>query len=260
MAVDLLQQKVEAFLGSRRRRPRRFDVPHHLRPSSQEEAYEVLKGVHRSLESSGDRRAGFKVACTTDVTRRAMGTDSPAYAGLFVADQFRTLSDAVASQRVRTGYECELAVRLGRDLVACPKGWRETLPFVDAVAVACEIVINRYGDPHQLGLPSLIADEWFQAGYVVGPWLPRAAAPPDLSTLFATVQVDASESASGWSREVMGHPLTSVAWLAQALRAAGDQLHAGDLVLTGAIVPPVWLDSAPRSMRMSIDGVGGLEL
>lgn len=259
MAVDALQEKVDAFLRSRRQRPRIFDVPNDLRPSSQRQGYEVLKRVHRALAASGEQRTGFKVACTTDATRRAMGTDSPAYAGLFEADAFPTLSTAIASQSGRTGYECELAVRLGGDLEACPGGWRDALPFVDAVAVACEIVVNRYGDPHQLGLPSLIADDWFQAGYLLGPWVPCETAPKDLSALLATVQIDKSEPTTGWSRDVMGHPLASVAWLAEALQVAGDSLRVGDLVLTGSIVPPIWLDRTPSSLRMSIEGVGTLQ-
>lgn len=261
MTDDRLRWMVGAFLKSRRRQPRRFDVPQPLWPTSVSEGYAVLQGVHRGLENAGNRRTGFKVACTTDATRRAMGVEEPAYSGLFESDRYQTLRAAVSSLQGRTaGYECEMAVRIAQEPRPRPADWQDVLCAVDSVAVACEIVINRYGDPLVVGSPSLIADDWFQAGYVVGPWVPIASAPRDLARLAATFAVNDAEPASGRSGDVMGHPITSVAWLVNALATSGDRLRAGDIVLTGSIMAPVWLDDAPRSMSMSIDGLGTLDL
>jgi 2-keto-4-pentenoate hydratase len=45
--------------------------------------------------------------------------------------------------------------------------------------------------------------------------------------------------ATGAGARVLGHPAASVAWLANALAAAGRQLDAGTFVLSGSLAPAV---------------------
>ena len=56
----------------------------------------------------------------------------------------------------------------------------------------------------------------------------------------------------------MGHPLASLAWLANRLGALGVALLAGEFVLLGSLVAVQWLDG-PAHAATEIVGLGRVE-
>ena len=70
----------------------------------------------------------------------------------------------------RPGVECEIAVRLGRSLPAADVHFDRTsvAAAVESCMAAIEIVDDRYDDFRALDAPTLIADDFFSAGAVVG--------------------------------------------------------------------------------------------
>ena len=117
-----------------------------------------------------------------------------------------------------------------------------------------EIVDNRYGDPKEIGAPTLIADDFFGAGCVLAPpaddW--RAL---DLRTLAGRSLVNGQEIGSGHGSDVMGDPLAALAWLANARAAHGMPLRADDVILTGSLVQIAWLQPGDTA-EIIIDGLG----
>jgi 2-keto-4-pentenoate hydratase len=57
----------------------------------------------------------------------------------------------------------------------------------------------------------------------------------------------------------LGHPAAAVAWLARALAADGEGLHAGDVVLSGGLTAAVPV-SPGDVVVATIDRLGSLEL
>jgi 2-oxopent-4-enoate/cis-2-oxohex-4-enoate hydratase len=59
----------------------------------------------------------------------------------------------------------------------------------------------------------------------------------------------------GYGRAVQGSPLEAVAWLANTLGAYGVQLNAGDVILSGSLVP---LEPAAAGdvFEMDLQGIG----
>ncbi len=150
---------------------------------------------------------------------------------------------------VNPGVECEIAVRLARDLPPGPCTAEAAAAAVGEFFAAIEIVENRYGDLADLGTPTLIADQVFHAAAVLG-----AATGPGGPATGATLDVaDACAAAwrsTGWSgdrgeaADLLGHPLNWLAWLAgSSVAAAFGGLRAGQVVLLGSVTPPVWLDA-----------------
>src|SRR5262245_4445693 len=70
----------------------------------------------------------------------------------------------------KPGLECEIAVRLLADLPANPGGYDRVsvLPAVATVMTSVELVEWRFTDFKQAGVPSLVADDFFSCGCVLG--------------------------------------------------------------------------------------------
>ena len=108
-----------------------------------------------------------------------------------------------------------------------------------------------------MGAPTLIADDFFAAGCVLGPAVARTSV-PDLMAVAGRAIVNGEVVSKGTGADVLGHPFQALAWLANHLAAEGKGLHAGQLVLTGSLVKTLWLKAGDK-VRMELDGLGVVE-
>ena len=125
---------------------------------------------------------------------------------------------------------------------------------IDAYLPAIEIVDDRYADWQTLGAPTLVADDFFAAGCVLGKAVTRNEA-PDLLKVTGRAIINGTEVGRGTGADVLGHPHNALAWLANHLAEEGKGLHAGQIVLTGSLVKTVWLN-AGDSVMMELSGLG----
>ena len=157
---------------------------------------------------------------------------------------------------VRVGVECEIAVRLARDLAASGTAFTadSVAPAIDAYHPAIEIVDDRYADWQTIGAPTLVADDFFAAGCVLGAAVSRAKA-PDLLEVIGRAFINGVEVGRGTGADVLGHPHAALAWLANHLAASGKSLRAGQIVLTGSLVKTLWLNAGDKAV-MELSGLG----
>src|SRR4029450_8643714 len=117
--------------------------------------------------------------------QRSLGIPHPCGGGVFAKGVHSSGAGLRHGDYVRVGVECEIAVRLARDLV--PTGAAFTAETVadaiDAYHPAIEIVDDRYADWRSIGAPTLVADDFFAAGCVFGKPVSRAAVPELLSVV-----------------------------------------------------------------------------
>jgi 2-keto-4-pentenoate hydratase len=186
------------------------------------------------------------------------GIDSP-IAGVVLKDRVHGSGAALSmSAYGRVGVEFEIAVRVGRDLSpdGRPLALEDVAAAVDAVCPAMEIIDDRNADYGALEVRSLIADNSWNAGIVLGqfacPW-------PDLASIEGVVSMDGSPIDHGSGRDVLGHPFHAVAWLAGHLAEAGMRLRAGDIVMTGSVVTTKFPDR-PTVYRFHAAGLGAVEV
>ena len=137
--------------------------------------------------------------------------------------------------------ECELAVRLGADLVgAAAHDAGAVADAVAAVMPAIEVVEDRYVSYPALDAGTLVADDFFGAGCVLGPettdW--RAL---DLGAVTASMTIDGVEVGRGAGRDILGDPLAALRWLAAWADDLGEPLRAGHVVLLGSLVQTHWV-------------------
>ena len=125
---------------------------------------------------------------------------------------------------------------------------------IEAYLPAIEIVDDRYVKWETMGAPTLVADDFFAAGCVLGQPVARAAA-PDLLEVIGRAVINGDEVGQGTGADVLGHPHHALAWLANHLATDGNGLRAGEIVLTGSLVKTVWLKAGDK-VRWNCPGWG----
>jgi 2-keto-4-pentenoate hydratase len=210
-----------------------------------DQAYDVQDQLVDLLVNDGKGGvAGYKIGLTTPRMQQMCGIDHP-IAGAVLAKRIHTSPESVAaSEFVRLGVECELAVKLARPLPMGRVTVDDVRGCISEVAAAFELVEDRLADYRTLDLLSLVADNSWNGGIVLG----RPSSLQEVSELDGILSVNGKEADRGNSRDVLGHPLAAVAWLAEHLARRNQKLAPGQWVMTGSIVPTKFAAAGNRFM------------
>lgn len=231
-------------------------LPEALRPADLDAAYRIQARVHEAL--AGDRfgrRIGWKIACTTKVMQDYLGIHTPCSAALFEGTRFHSGVRLPAGDFRRLGIECEIAVRFAEAVPPEATADRDRIAAaIGSVHAAIELVDDRYADWRITEAPTLVADDFFAAGCVVG----DAVSPKevgDLAALAGITRINGVEAGRGMGADVLGHPLNALAFLAASLAARGRRIEAGEIVLTGSLVETRWIEPGDRA-EIEISSLG----
>jgi 2-oxo-3-hexenedioate decarboxylase/2-keto-4-pentenoate hydratase len=227
-------------------------------PQSEAEGYRIQDALHGLLAPDFGARVGYKIGCTSAVMQRYLDIPHPCGGGVFAKGVHASGVSLRAKDFVRVGVECEIAVRLARDLPSsdAPFTADGVAEAIEAYLPAIEIVDDRYVKWETMGAPTLVADDFFAAGCVLGNPVARAAA-PDLLSVAGRALINGTEVGQGTGADVLGHPHNALAWLANHLAADGKSLRAGEIVLTGSLVKTVWLEAGDKVL-MELSGLGNV--
>lgn len=218
-------------------------------------AYAVQRAfVRRMLEETGAAPIGYKIGLTSKRMQAMCGIDQP-IAGVVLANRRHSTGVVLpAANFGRVGLEFEIGVRLGRDLPArlAPFTRDAVAAAVDAVAPAVELVDDRHADYKQLEVMSLVADNSWNGGIVLGEFRTEW---PELGSITGIVRKDGVEVDRGMGRDVLGHPFEPLTWLANHLARTGEGLRAGEIVLTGSLVTTRF-PTATEAYEFELAGLG----
>jgi 2-keto-4-pentenoate hydratase len=257
--MDRTLAAARTIASARRTRMRLSPLPPEIAPQDEAEGYVVQRAVHDLLLPYQGAPVGYKIGCTSAVMQAYLDIPHPCGGGVFERGVHGSGVSLRADDFVRVGVECEIAMRLTRDL--SPSEGPFTSEWVaEAVAAyhpAIEIVDDRYVKWETLGAPTLIADDFFAAGCILGQPVKRSVA-PDLLSVVGRAVVNGAEVGRGSGADVLGHPHDALAWLANHLAAEGKGVLAGQIVLTGSLVKTVWLKPGDR-VAMELEGLGRVE-
>jgi 2-keto-4-pentenoate hydratase len=257
--MDRILAAARTIAAARRNRTPLKSFPGEAAPQDEAEGYRIQRAVHDLLLPQFGARVGYKIGCTSPVMQQYLDIPHPCGGGVFAKGVHQSGASLSTTDFVRVGVECEIAVRLARDLPAteAPFTAEWVAEAIETYLPAIEIVDDRYADWQTLGAPTLVADDFFAAGCVLGNAVSRTAA-PDLLGVIGRALINGNEVGQGTGADVLGHPHHALAWLANHLAADGKGLHAGEIVLTGSLVKTVWL-KAGDSVVMELTGLGSVE-
>lgn len=258
MAPEAIEEAADVLCRARLERRRFAGLSPGWRPAGEAEAYAVQDALHDKLRAAGRGAvAGHKIGCTTPVMQRFLGIDHPCAGGVLEPTVQHRDGVFRHADFLRVGVECEIAVTLARDLPAAkaPYNLQSVADAVGACMAAIEIVDDRYQDYSALDPLTLVADDFFNAGCVLGEPVENFRA-LDLQRVAGRMAINGEEVGRGRGGDVLGHPFNALAWLANLCAAHNRHLCAGEFVLLGSVVETKWLAAGDR-VEIAIEGLGG---
>lgn len=187
-------------------------------------------------------QVGWKIGCTTRVMQDYLKIPHPCSGTLYRASVHRGQATVTASEFHNLGLECEIAIVLAADL-PLKEGFytrEEVGHAIGGVMASIELVEHRFEDFSSAGTPSLVADDFFSAGCVLGGpvSVPECG---DLARLEGGFSIDGAQPVTtGQGAEILGHPLTALTWLADHAARLGTPLRAGHFVTLGSVVKTIY--------------------
>ena len=209
-------------------------------PTTAGAAYQIQDVfVAQSLRQRQTTLCGYKIALTTVAMREMVGFHDSVSGRLFNDQMLRSGHTLQARDYVHLIVEFEIAFELARDLPVRATPWTgaSILECVACAYPALEIADDRAADYANLNesVLTLVADNAWNQGLVLGPAVTKF----DVASLLALAGIafiDDREVGRGTGRDVMGHPLEALAWLANHLQGRDMVMKAGDIVTTGSLV------------------------
>jgi 2-keto-4-pentenoate hydratase len=239
-----------------RTRARYQNLPEKIAPKTVAEAYAAQAALCELWMERLGPVAGLKIATTTKVMQQLMGIDHPCMGTIFAARVYAAPATIAKADYINVRVECELAVRLGQGLPrAAQAHTRQSVrAAVSHIMAAFELIEDRHADYKSSQALSLIADNAWNGGIVIG----RAQALPagmELDGIAGVLERNGREAGRGKTDDPMG----ALAWLANNAVACGRPLEAGMVVITGSVIPTVDIAAGER-LDFALEGVGGTSL
>ena len=228
------------------------NLPPEIAPRNVAEAYAAQTALARLLEPNEGKIAGLKIATTTKVMQQLMGIEHPCMGAVFASRVHRSPARIAKADFINLRVECELAVRLGRTLPKGPSPYtRESVRgAISQIMAAFELIEDRHADYNSCKALSLIADNAWNGGIVLGA-ATLAPAGSDLNGIPGRLRRNGKEELAGTTDD----PLGALAWVANLAAERGQPLAADMVVITGSIVPTIDIGVGER-LDFAIDGVG----
>ncbi len=209
-----------------------------------EDAYAVQRLVAERFRAAGDEPVGRKIGLSSKAMQAQLGVGEPDYGSIWASWQVAPGGSVRLSELVSPRLEVEVAAIFGRAVRGGRVTELDVLGAVEAWAPAMEIVDSRVRD-WRITIVDTIADHASGARFVVGtPVRARTVDPAGVGALVLGAQGEVLAAGNG--RAVLGHPVSSIAWLARALARVDDEIPAGSIVLSGAMHAAVPLEVSAR--------------
>lgn len=219
----------------------------------EEHAFRLMLDV---AQATGWERRGWKIAATNPSLQRKLRTQGPVCGATF--SRFHQPAPACLrrDELLDPIIECEFFFTLASPLPPRAQAYAESevAAAVAAVTAGIEVAECRY-PRHALPAAWYVYADGFASGrYIHGPAVPDWKLRLEAG-VGVTLWRNGQRLGQGSSKDVMGHPLRSVHWLANRLRAAGVPLNAGDVISSGScnILAPA---RAGDHYMAEFDGVG----
>lgn len=221
-----------------------------------EDAYHISQRmVSRRVELDGEKIVGKKIGVTSKPVQEMLNVFQPDFGFLTDAMEFPDAAQIpVAGNLIAPRAEGEIAFRLKSDLVGPGVTEQDVLNATETIIPCFEIVDSRIDD-WKIKIQDTVADNASCGVYV----LSNIEVDPrghDLPNLKMKVYKNGQLHSEGLGSAVQGNPLTAVAWLANTLGEFGIPFLAGEVILSGSLVPLIPV-VAGDEMALEIEGIGG---
>ena len=219
-----------------------------------EDAYYISLQMLQNRLDAGERVIGKKIGVTSKAVQNMLNVHQPDFGYLTDAMVYNSGEAMPISERLmQPRAEGEIAFVLKKDLIGPGVTNADVLAATECVMPCFEIVDSRIQD-WKIAIQDTVADNASCGLFVLGD---QAVSPRqvDLVTCGMVVEKNGQIISTGAGAAALGSPVNCVAWLANTLGQFGIPLKAGEVILSGSLVPlePV---KAGDFMQVSIGGIG----
>ena len=219
-----------------------------------DDAYAISLDFLKRRQIDGETVVGKKIGVTSKAVQDMLGVHQPDFG--FLTGWMHVVGDidVDAKALIAPRAEAEIAFILNEGLNGPGITADDVVAATEYIAPCFEIVDSRIED-WKIGIVDTVADNASCGVFIVG----KDHADPrdhDLPNLKVTVTKNGEPLSEGLGSAVQGDPAQAVAWLANTLGEYGVTLDAGDVILSGSLVP---LEPAVKGdiFEMELHGVGG---
>jgi 2-keto-4-pentenoate hydratase len=218
----------------------------------------IVRGMTAQLErldaalGEGERPLGWKVGFGSPAAMERLGIDAPLVGHLVSGARIGSGGVVSLDGWSNPIAEPEVAVHMGEDLP--DKADRETaVRAIAGLGPAIELV-DLYPPPEDV--EEILACDLYQRGVVLGP-MDRSRHGGSADGLVGRVCVGEREQATDDVTAMTGDLIDLIRHVAGVLAGFGRRLEAGQVVITGSIVPPVGVHPGDR-LRFELDPIGAV--
>ena len=212
-----------------------------------QQGYALLRQGLAQRLAGGEHLSGWKVAFAGRAAQARFGLDEPVYGALTSAMVVAPGSTVSLARLIQPKLEVELALVFGLTLVPGDYSDAQILAAIAEVALAFEIADCRW-QGWTFGLGAFLADNAAAGLYCVGPRVPFDAA------RHACVEYRLEHAGallgSGNTQAREDSPLFNLCWLVRRLLADGHPVAAGQVVLSGALLAPLEIQTGAYRLQM----------
>lgn len=218
-----------------------------------DDAYAISLDFLARRRAEGERVVGKKIGVTSKVVQDMLGVRQPDFG--FLTDWMKVEGeiDVEGKALIAPRAEAEIAFFLRTGLSGPGVTAADVVDATESIAPCFEIVDSRIID-WKISIVDTVADNASCGVFGIG----EARLDPrhyDLARLHVAVTKNGDPISEGFGSAVQGSPAEAVAWLANTLGRYGVTLDAGDVILSGSLVPLAPAAKGDRfEMILSDDG------
>lgn len=207
---------------------------------------------------AGGPAVGYKAGLTNPAVQKRFNASAPVWGVVYAPMLLKDGATVDAAFGARPLFEADLLVRIGDESINRAQTPEQAIGAIDQVIPAIELPDLMVEAPGKLDGAAIAAinvgARWFVLGEPIA--ADRKIELIDaLPSMRVVVMRGGEDLDVGFGRDVLGHPLNAVIWLAQDLQKHGLALKKGDLVSVGSfskLMPP-----KPGKVEVQYQGLPG---
>ena len=221
------------------------------------DAFEVQRRtVEVAVSQHGDRLVGYKLGNIAKVMQDAFGLDQPDYGFLLGSTFVYEGTTLRLDSFIKPYVELEPAFVLKGKLKGPNVTVADVINAVDYCLPAIEIIDSRVKD-WAIKLPDTLADNGSTGAVILG-GTPRRLFDLNLNNTHGILRFNDKDVTTGNTKNILGNPLSAVAWLVNRLAEYGLELLPGQVVLPGSCLQAMPMTEAGH-WRCTFEDFGTIE-
>lgn len=220
-----------------------------------EDSYAIQETFTQNRVAEGHSIRGYKVGLTSKVMQETMQGTEPDFSAMTDDLFFPEDTDIEASKFFFPLIEIEIAFVMKEALKGPGILPQDVIRATDFVLPSIEIVDFRVGPDPSMTIADTVADLAACGATIVGA-NPRRLEDLDLRNVKGQMLINDEVVQEGFASAVLGHPVTSIAWLANKLGSFGVTFEPGQVILSGSFVKAMPVKAGDKVVARFDQGLG----